>query len=59
MSKQPPLNTPAQSKGELDDAALASVTGGTDAAPTTSTQTQSNLLKKVSDTSSGIVANIK
>ena len=59
MSKQDPRTKPATSEGALDDAALAAVTGGTDAAPTTSTQTQSNMTKKWSDTASGIAANIK
>jgi hypothetical protein len=59
MTQQKPRNNPAKSDGALDDAALASVTGGTDAAPAAPTQTLSNLQKKVSDTSSGIVANIK
>jgi hypothetical protein len=59
MTQQNPRNKPAQPKGELDEAQLAAVTGGGDAAAPTTTATQSNLQKKISDTAAGITQNIK
>ena len=58
MTQQKPQTKPAKAKDELDDAALRTVTGGTDTAPTTTT-TQSNVQKKLSDTASGIAQNMK
>jgi hypothetical protein len=59
MTTEKPRNKPLPSNGELDDAALAAVTGGDAAAPTTTTATQSNLQKKLGDTAAGITQNIK
>jgi len=59
MTQQKPRTKPEAAEGELGEAALASITGGTDQPPPAPTQTQSNLLKKIGDTSSGIAANIK
>ena len=63
MTKQhqhhaPSLDRPAVAAGELSDADLEQVAGGT-ASTTTTTTTTSNLLKKVSDISDGIIGNMK
>jgi hypothetical protein len=59
MTKQDPQSKPAKSKDELDEAQLSAITGGTDETPKPQPQPQPNLLKKFSDTQSGIIANIK
>jgi hypothetical protein len=58
MTTQKPRNPSAQDQDELDEAALSAVAGGTDAEPKPQ-PTQSNTLKKFSDTTAVIVGNIK
>ncbi len=53
-----PSKQPAPAKGELGEAELEAVSGGTDAAPKPPA-TQSNLIKNFSDTQTGIIANMK
>jgi hypothetical protein len=58
MPTEPPRIKPAQRDGELDETQLSVVTGGTDSTPPPQ-PTQSNLQKKLGDTSQGLVQNIK
>ena len=58
MKTTNPSKDPPSPKGELSEAELGAVNGGTDTAPKPPA-TQSNQLKKFSDTESGIVANLK
>ena len=58
MKTQDPSKEPPSPKSELSEAELGAINGGTDAAPKPP-GTQSNLLKKISDTESGVVANQK
>ncbi len=58
MKTEGPSKKPAPPQGELSEAELKAVNGGTDSVPKPA-GTQSNLSKKISDTDSGIVANLK